>query len=468
MSQKSKSGKPSAGKSSTGKPSAGNRPARNASRKPRLAPGVAARLAATTALMAVLADHRALDSAIDATDGPFEALDPRERGLARAILGISLRRRGQIEDALGRFLDKALPRKSGPLPAILHVAAAQILFMDVPDHAAVSIAVDTAEADRDARHFKGLVNAVLRRLTEQRDAILAAQDEVRLNTPDWLYERWVMDYGAATTAAIAAAHLLEPSLDLSVKSDPAGWAEKLGGIVLPTGSVRLIAHGPIDALPGFGEGEWWVQDAAAALPAKLLGKVDGLDVADLCAAPGGKTAQLAVAGARVTAVDVNEARLLRVRENLGRLGLEAETVAADVASWQPDRLFDAILLDAPCSATGTIRRHPDVAVLKRPSDIDTLAALQASLLARAAAMLKPGGTLVYCTCSLERAEGEDQVAQALASLPLVLEPVRPEEVGGVDAICRDGFLRTLPSDLPHAEPRLSGLDGFFAVRFRRL
>lgn len=447
---------------------AGKRPSRNAPRAPRLAPGVAARLAATTALMAVLVDRRPLDSAIDATDGPFETLDPRERGLARAILGVALRRRGQIDDALGRFLDKALPRKSGPLPAILHVAAAQILFMDVPDHAAVSIAVETAEADRDARHFKGLVNAVLRRLTEQRDAILASQDEVRLNTPDWLYERWVKDYGAATTQAIAAAHLLEPSLDLSVKSDPEGWAEKLGGIVLPTGSVRLIAHGPIDALPGFAEGQWWVQDAAAALPAKLLGKVEGLDVADLCAAPGGKTAQLAAAGAKVMAVDINEGRLQRVRENLSRLKLQIGTIAADVETWQPNRLFDAILLDAPCSATGTIRRHPDVAVLKRPGDIKALANLQASLLARATSMLVSGGTLVYCTCSLERAEGEDQVALALASLPLVLEPIRPEEVGGVEAICRDGFLRTLPSDLPNAEPRLSGLDGFFAARFRRL
>lgn len=447
---------------------AGTRPNRNAPRAPRLAPGVAARLAATTALMAVLVDHRPLDSAIDATDGPFETLDPRERGLARAILGIALRRRGQIDDALSRFLDKALPRKSGPLPAILHVAAAQILFMDVPDHAAVSIAVETAEADRDARHFKGLVNAVLRRLTEQRDAILASQDEIRLNIPDWLYERWVKDYGAETTAKIAAAHLLEPSLDLSVKSDPEGWAEKLGGIVLPTGSVRLIAHGPIDALPGFAEGQWWVQDAAAALPAKLLGNVEGKDVADLCAAPGGKTAQLAAAGAKVMAVDISEPRLQRVRENLSRLKLQIGTIAADVETWDPGRLFDAILLDAPCSATGTIRRHPDVAVLKRPSDIKALANLQSSLIARAVSMLVSGGTLVYCTCSLERAEGEDQVALALASLPLVLEPIRPEEVGGLEAICRDGFLRTLPSDLPNDEPRLSGLDGFFAARFRRL
>ncbi|MCX5580835.1 RsmB/NOP family class I SAM-dependent RNA methyltransferase [Kaistia terrae] len=447
---------------------AGTRPNRNAPRAPRLAPGVAARLAATTALMAVLVDHRPLDSAIDATDGPFETLDPRERGLARAILGIALRRRGQIDDALSRFLDKALPRKSGPLPAILHVAAAQILFMDVPDHAAVSIAVETAEADRDARHFKGLVNAVLRRLTEQRDAILASQDEVRLNIPDWLYERWVKDYGAETTAKIAAAHLLEPSLDLSVKSDPEGWAEKLGGIVLPTGSVRLIAHGPIDALPGFAEGQWWVQDAAAALPAKLLGNVEGKDVADLCAAPGGKTAQLAAAGAKVMAVDISEPRLQRVRENLSRLKLQIGTIAADVETWDPGRLFDAILLDAPCSATGTMRRHPDVAVLKRPSDIKSLANLQSSLIARATSMLVSGGTLVYCTCSLERAEGEDQVALALASLPLVLEPIRPEEVGGLEAICREGFLRTLPSDLPNDEPRLTGLDGFFAARFRRL
>ncbi|HWJ71591.1 MAG TPA: transcription antitermination factor NusB [Kaistia sp.] len=431
----------------------------------KLAPGVAARVAAITAVHAVFAEHRPADSVLDDPHGPFASLDPRERALARAILGIALRRHGQIIDALGRFLEKSLPRKSGHLAAILHVAAAQILFMDVADHAAVSIAVDLASQDHDARHFKGLVNAVLRRLTEGRDAILASQDEAVLNTPDWLAAGWTKAYGADTARAIAIAHLAEPALDLTVRSDPALWAEKLEGIVLPNDTVRLVGHRSIEAMPGFEEGAWWVQDAAAALPARLLGAVECKAVADLCAAPGGKTLQLAARGARVTAVDISVDRLHRVRQNLDRIGLDAELVAADLLDWQPGRIFDAVLLDAPCSSTGTIRRHPDVALLKRPADIASLAKLQAELIARAVDLLEPGGVLVYSTCSLEPAEGEIQVQRALARLPLRLVPIEPSEIGGLSELCRSGQLRSLPTDLPAAEPRMGGLDGFFAARF---
>jgi 16S rRNA (cytosine967-C5)-methyltransferase len=441
---------------------------RRAERGPKLPPGAAPRVAAAEALHAVIADHRPADTVLDAADGPFAILEPRERALARAILGTALRRHGQIADALARFLDKPLPRRSGRLAAILKVAAAQILFMDVADHAAVSTAVDCAIADRDARHFKGLVNAVLRRLVEQRDAILADQDETRLNVPGWLFQSWSAAYGEDTAHAIATAHLREPALDLSVRPPAEAWASKLDATLLPTGSVRLVAHGPVEALAGYAEGGWWVQDAAAALPARLLGPVEGKAVADLCAAPGGKTAQLAAAGAAVTAVDISAARLARVRENLARLGLSATLVAADIAAWQPESLFDGVLLDAPCSATGTIRRHPDVALLKRPSDVEALAELQFRLLEKAATLVKRGGVLVYCTCSLEPAEGEAQIRRALDTLPLALEPVAPADVGGIETICRGGFLRTLPSDLPAADPRLSGLDGFFAARLRRL
>jgi len=432
------------------------------------APGVAARRAAAAVLDAVLSDGKPVDLVIEASDGPFGRLEVRERALARAILGTALRRHGQIRDALGRFLDKPLPRKSGRLAAILDTAAAQILFMETANHAAVSIAVDLAMADRDARHFKGVANAVLRRVAEGRDAILADQDETELNAPDWLLRGWRKAYGEEGARAIAAAHLLEPSLDLSVKSDPAGWAEKLGGLLLPTGSVRLAGHGPLEEVPGFESGEWWVQDAAAALPARLLGDVAGRTAIDLCAAPGGKTAQLAAGGAKVTAVDISEARLARVRQNLARLRLDAAVVAADAETYRPAEPVDIVLLDAPCSATGTIRRHPDVAWLKQKEDIASLAAIQARMMRSAADMLKPGGTLVYCTCSLEPAEGEEQAHRALAELPLALEPVRPEDVGGVEAICRDGFLRTLPSDLKLDDPRQSGFDGFFAARFRKL
>ncbi|MEX2319572.1 MAG: RsmB/NOP family class I SAM-dependent RNA methyltransferase, partial [Bauldia sp.] len=343
-------------------------------------------------------------------------------------------------------------------------------------HAAVSVAVDQIAADRDARHFKGLANAVLRRMARERDALLAKLPP-EIDTPAWLYDRWRAAYGAETTAAIAAAHRIEPALDVTVKDDPEGRAEKLGGIVLPTGTVRLIASGPIENLPGFAEGAWWVQDAAAALPARLLGDVRGKRVADLCAAPGGKTAQLAAAGALVTAVDISEPRLDRLRQNLRRLGLAAETVVADVLEWQPAQEarsvatgkeknpFDAVLLDAPCTSTGTIRRHPDIPWLKRAGDVATLAALQARMIERAVSLLKPGGTLVYCTCSLEPEEGEAQRAAALQRLPLTPLPVAAAEVGGLaEALTADGAVRTLPCHLPNADPRLSGLDGFYIAR----
>ncbi|HMN88113.1 MAG TPA: RsmB/NOP family class I SAM-dependent RNA methyltransferase, partial [Bauldia sp.] len=298
--------------------------------------------------------------------------------------------------------------------------------------------------------------------------LLAAADPARENTPDWLWTRWVSAYGEETARAIAAAHRVEPALDLTVRSDAAGWAERLGGIVLPTGSVRLVPSGPVDALPGFTEGAWWVQDAAAALPARLLGDVAGKHVADLCAAPGGKTAALAAAGARVTAVDASAARLTRLSANLARLGLSAETVAADILAWEPDAAFDAILLDAPCTATGTIRRHPDIAWLKRPEDVAKLADLQGRMLDRIVPWLKPGGTLVYCTCSLEPEEGEAQAARLAARPALAPRPVTAAEIGGLgEAVTPAGTVRTLPSQLPGATPRLSGVDGFFVARFVR-
>jgi 16S rRNA (cytosine967-C5)-methyltransferase len=453
-----------------------------------VSPGFAVRAAAASLLAAVIARGTSLDAALEA-DGAFANLDKRDRALCRAIVGTALRRHGSIEEILATLIDRP-PRHAGALFAILEVAAAQILFMGVADHAAVSVAVDQIAADRDARHFKGLANAVLRRLARERDALLAKLPP-EVDTPAWLHDRWRAVYDAETTAAIAAAHRVEPALDVTVKDDPEGWAEKLGGIVLPTGSVRLIASGPIENQPGFAEGAWWVQDAAAALPARLLGDVRGKRVADLCAAPGGKTAQLAAAGAIVTAVDISAPRLDRLRQNLRRLGLAAETAVADVLEYEPtqearsaprgeersdrDRgiaatgkeksLFDAILLDAPCTSTGTIRRHPDIPWLKRAGDVASLALLQARMIERAVSLLKPGGTLVYCTCSLEPEEGEAQRAAALQRLPLTPLPVTAAEVGGLaEALTADGAVRTLPCHLPTADPRLSGLDGFYIAR----
>jgi 16S rRNA (cytosine967-C5)-methyltransferase len=428
--------------------------------------GFAARAAATRLLSAVLDNRRPLDAALE-SDAAFARLPPRDRALARAIVGTALRRHGAIDAVLGVLIDKQ-PRNAGSLLRVLEIAAAQILYMGVADHAAVSVAVDQIAADRDGRHFKGLANAVLRRMARERDALLTKINAVNLDTPEWLWQRWVAAYGETTAWGIADAHLLEPSLDLSVRNDPHVWAERLGGIVLPTGTVRTIATGEITALPGFAEGAWWVQDAAAALPAKLFGDLRDKKVVDLCAAPGGKTAALAEAGALVTAVDISAERLQRLAANLKRLSLTATTVAADALAWMPAEPLDAVLLDAPCTATGTIRRHPDVASLKQPEDIATLSALQTRMIERATAMLKTGGTLIYCTCSLEPEEGEAHLAPTLARLPLTLVPVTPDEIGGLaEAVTSMGTVRTLPTHLSNSSARLAGLDGFFVMRLKK-
>jgi 16S rRNA (cytosine967-C5)-methyltransferase len=266
--------------------------------------------------------------------------------------------------------------------------------------------------------------------------------------------------------ALAISH--EPSLDLTVKSDGAQWATRLHGELLSLGTVRTVLQGSVTMLPGFSEGQWWVQDAAAALPVRLFGDISGKRILDLCAAPGGKTAQLAQAGAEVTAIDRAPARLARLKDNLTRLSLAAETIIADANEWQGDAKggFDGILIDAPCTSTGTIRRHPDVAWLRQESDFAALTALQKRLLQKAAHLLIPGGTLVYCTCSLEPEEGEAQIAALLAAdSTLKRVPIAAGEVAGLAEIVNaEGDLRTLPCHLPHADPRLAGLDGFYAAR----
>jgi len=376
-----------------------------------------------------------------------------------------LRRLGTLRHLLSAFLDRGPPQAPRVESALL-LGAAQILFLDVPDHAAVDLSVRLVQADRHAGRFAGLCNAVLRRVTREGKERLAALDTSLLDMPDWLMARWSARYGAATAHAIAAANGLEPALDLTVKDDPQYWAEQLGGRVLPTGTVRRLGGGDIEQLPGFAEGAWWVQDVAAALPARLLGPVAGLTVADLCAAPGGKTAQLAAAGARVIAIDRAARRLDRVRANLARLGLAAEIVTADAATWQAAAPCDAVLLDAPCSATGASRRHPDVLHLKHPEDITRLAALQDRLLDNAVRQLKPGGLLVYCTCSLEAAEGPARIERLLSQgAPVRRKPVDSAEFAGLDGlITPDGDLRTLPCQLAEQ----GGMDGFYAARLTRL
>jgi 16S rRNA (cytosine967-C5)-methyltransferase len=437
---------------------------------PSEAPGLAPRRIATDILDGVLRRHRALDEQLDGpTAHPgLNALSDRDRALTRKLVATALRRLGTLRQLIGAALDRGSPQDAPRIEAVLLIGAAQILWLDVPDHAAVDLAVRLAQSDRRASRYAGLVNAVLRRIARDRTVPAADRDAPGLDAPDWLLARWTATYGAATARAIAEIHTHEPPLDLTVKSDPDGWAARLRGRVLATGTVRTAAPGPVPLLPGYAQGAWWVQDAAAALPARLFGDVRGTEIADLCAAPGGKTAQLAHAGARVTAVDRSPSRLARLRDNVARLGLTVEIIAADAAEWQAGP-FDAVLIDAPCSSTGTIRRHPDVPWLKRPDDLAALTALQRRLLERAVALIKPGGTLIYTACSLEPEECEAQIAGLLArESALERRPIAAAEVAGqAEFITSAGDLRTLPCHWPDPDPLMAGLDGFYAARLRR-
>ena len=434
--------------------------------------GLGARLVAQAAVAALLGASRGLplDDAL-AQAARITPVEPGEAALARAIATTSFRRLGYLREALAARMTQGLPEDQPRLVALLVTGAAQILDLAVADHAAVDLAVRAAKADPGLRHLAGLVNAVLRRVTREADAIRAAEtDPLAANTPAWLRDRWRAAYGDDGARAIAAAHLDGAAIDLTVRDDPVAWAERLGGVALPLGSVRLAeVRAAVGELPGYDEGGWWVQDAAAALPARLLAPVAGERVADLCAAPGGKTAQLAITGARVTAFDRSSVRLERMRRNLARLRLDVEIRTVDVLGLGGDAVFDAVLLDAPCSATGTIRRHPDVAWTKTEADVGRLAGLQRRLLDKAATLVAPGGRVVYCTCSLEPEEGEAQVAAFLERTPSFERvPLTEDDVGGLtETIDRNGDLRTLPSHLADPGARRGGLDGFFASRLRR-
>jgi 16S rRNA (cytosine967-C5)-methyltransferase len=434
-------------------------------------PGLAARRIAADIIEAVLRQRRPLDEQLDGAHAhpQLSGLSDRDRALVRMLVGTVLRRLGSLQYLLGIYVAQGLPANSTRLQTALLLGAAQILWLDVPDHAAVDLSVRLVQADRQAGRYAGLVNAVLRRVATQGAEDLAGLDRP-LDLPEWLLRRWESHYGETAAAQIARAMAHPPPLDLSFKpGEHKDWHARLHGRVLPTGTLRAQAHGPVFRLPGYDEGVWWVQDAAAALPARLLGDVTEKTVADLCAAPGGKTAQLAAAGAKVTAVDRSPARLRRLADNLMRLRLTAELVEADAAEWEGGP-FDAVLLDAPCLSTGTIRRHPDIAWLKQEDDIAGLAALQARLLAHAVELTRPGGMLVYCTCSLEPEEGEHQVAALLDQDPPIRRvPVEPAEVAGLsELINADGDLRTLPLHLPADDPAMAGMDGFFAARLQRI
>jgi 16S rRNA (cytosine967-C5)-methyltransferase len=411
----------------------------------------------------VVQEGRTLDEALNASALTIEA---RDRSFGHAIAAETLRHKGEAEAILRKFLSKPLPRSSGPAQLILILGVVQLVFMKVLAHAAIDVSVSQAQDDSQARHFAKLINAVLRKIAAAGDDVVAGLDAAQLNTPSWLMKSWVKAYGEKVARRIAESHLHEAALDLTVKADPQHWAQELDGELLPTGTVRLRNVAAVDQLPGYAEGDWWVQDAAAALPVLLLGEVRGKRLLDLCAAPGGKTAQMAARGGEVTAVDISAARLRVVADNLARLKLKAKLLEADAAALPVDQGYDGVLLDAPCSATGTIRRHPDLPYLKNKQQVQELALLQSTLLDRAALQVKPKGLLVYSTCSLQPEEGEQQVTSFLERNPeFSVEPVRPEELGGVEGlVSTEGHLRTLPF---MAIGSSAGLDGFFAARLRR-
>ncbi|MGG5886731.1 RsmB/NOP family class I SAM-dependent RNA methyltransferase [Falsiroseomonas sp. HC035] len=418
------------------------------SRAARAAPPPGTRSAALDLLAAVFERRRPLEEALDQLPA---AIEPRDRAAAHRLAAAVLRRTGSLDAVLEPFLRREPPPV---VRAALRMGAAELLLLNTPAHAAVAATVAVVP-----RPFAGLVNAVLRKVATEGPAAFAALESERLDTPPWLWSAWHAAYGPAVRA-IARAHQFPAALDLTLAP---GAPPPEGAVQLPTGSWRLPEGTRVTDLPGLAAGHFWVQDAAAALPARLLAVQPGERVADLCAAPGGKTAQLAAAGARVTAVERDPKRAVRLRENLARVHMEVEVVEADAATWMPDEAnFDAILLDAPCSATGIIRRHPDIPHLKRPKDLPALVEAQARLLAQAARLLRPGGRLVYATCSLQPEEGEAHLARA-ERFGLVPDPFSPTELPGLrTALIRGGTLRTRPD--MWAEH--GGLDGFFAARFR--
>ncbi|MDA0785202.1 MAG: methyltransferase domain-containing protein [Proteobacteria bacterium] len=427
------------------------------------------RTAACNILDAVLNDGKPLDTTL-ADDRGLAKLDPRDRAQARRIIATVLRRLGEVDARISECLDRPLVDRHAHVRNILRVGTAELLFLETPAHAAVDGAVRLASQYRRGA-LKGLVNAVLRRIGREPENREGTQSPGEINTPKWMLKRWQDIYGADTARAIADAHLLEPPLDFTLarRADPAEWAAKLDAEILPGGTLRRRTGGRISDLPGFDEGLWWIQDVAASLPAKLLRDDANARVIDLCAAPGGKTLQLADRGPSVMAVDISSQRLAALQDNLTRTGLTAEIVDADATQWRPEAPVDAVLLDAPCTATGTVRRHPDIPRRRRPADIKSATTLQDRLLTAAVNMVAPGGTIIYSVCSLEPEEGTARVDALLASgAPVTLDPISADDWPELDglapaAITPAGTLRTLPC---HWSER-GGMDGFFAARLIR-
>jgi len=415
--------------------------------------GTAARSAAVTLLGAVLDEGQQLSQAIDAPDGPLAKLPPSERARAQRLVLTTLRHIEQADRVLKPYL-----RKSPPDYVLnaLRLGVVELAVDGGAAHGVVNAVVDLVSRGNRTGHMSGLANAVLRKVAALPEPFAKLPPQ---RMPQWLRQPLVHRWGRDVVERIEAVQAQTPPLDLTAK---ATMPDIDGATPLPTGSTRLAQSTQVSTLPGFATGDWWVQDAAASLAARLLNAQSGETVLDLCAAPGGKTLQLAATGAKVTALDISSPRLTRLRENLTRTGLKAEIIATDALHWQPETLFDAVLLDAPCSATGTLRRHPDLPFIKDDSDLPALIALQTALIDRALTFLKPGGRLVFCTCSLLAQEGEDQLTATLARHPTLT--VEPPALQGIDPdwITPDGGLRLRPDYWAE----IGGMDGFFMARLR--
>lgn len=423
--------------------------------------GLGLRLIAAQRLRAVLGgEHFAPLSAAELPDG-------RDRALANRLINTALRRQGQINLMIAELLEKGMPAKSGTFEAVLRLSLAQLVFLpDLGAHSALFLAVEATKRDNKARHLSGLMNAVLRRAQANSARYGLLDDSLLL--PAAFREKWEKAYSADAVARFTDGLIDGAPLDLTLRDDDAALVEALGGERLIADSIRVETRDrPVDALPFYDEGRWWVQDVSSALPARLLAAKPGGTVLDLCAAPGGKTAQLAKAGFAVTALDSDGGRLARLNENMRRLGYAPDVIEADATDYRAAEPFDGILLDAPCSATGTFRRHPEVLWHRSAADIAGRVKLQQGIFARAVKNLAPGGSLVYCVCSLEPEEGEDMVDWALKAFHnLELHPIAPAELPGLEgAVTPGGLVRTLPSMAPNGVD--GGMDGFFVARFRR-
>lgn len=426
------------------------------------------RWAALGFLEKILDDHLPLDQAFDQTCRQFgDKLSVQDRGFVRHLGTTCLRHLGQLDAMINHCTSKKLSGRQKTVRNILRLGITQLLYMEVPAHAAVNSAVKMTDKQKNNsdRHSKGMVNAILRRI-DRESKKFSTKFSPNLNIPKWLKEDWKKSFGAGEADKIAAALLAEPPLDFSLKPDCDGaeWATKLGGILLANGSVRVKKAGIVQNLAAYDAGHWWVQDVAASLPAGLLGAKAGDHVLELCAAPGGKAAQAAARGCRVTAVDSSARRLRRMQENMDRLKLVCDLVTSDAADYKPEQEFRFILLDAPCSSTGTLRRHPDVSRVRGPKDILALAEIQTRLLDAAVRMMPVGGILIYCVCSLQSQEGPAQIKALLDRNGTVKRKrIELEELTGFEkALLENGDAQTLPHHMS------GGMDGFFISRLVKI